>query len=418
MKEDLLHYIWQQKVLVKYPLATTTGKTIEVVKTGSLNRDAGPDFFDARIRIDGMLWAGNVEIHLKSSDWVKHRHHTDEAYRNVILHVVFEHDTELGIPTLELKNYLQPALLQTFSRLRQSALKVPCENQLSLPDPFKLGQFLSRLAIERLEEKCTRLEALLYRYESSWEKLFYVVMARYFGMQVNAEPFIRLAENLPVQILARHRHSPSQVDALVFGVAGFLPAAANDEYIRVLNREFDLLKTKYNLPVLNKSTWKFARTRPANFPTVRLAQFAALVFHSTHLFSRLMRSGSTEEAFRLLNVQVPDRLNPGLFHHAKYRQKPVMGEQFLTHLLINGVVPVKFLYGKHSLNESLCEQTVSWLETLPPENNSVSRFWKSNGIRVQHALHSQALIQLNNHYCTEHKCLDCVIGHHILYQHA
>ena len=207
MKEDLLHFIWQQKVLLKNELRTTDGKLIEVIKTGSLNQDAGPDFFNARIKIDDTLWAGNVEIHLKSSDWVKHKHHTDKAYNNVILHVVYDHDVELNIPTLELKNYLSKNFLSGYYSLQQSALRVPCQNMLSLPEKIKLELFLHRLSVERLEQKCAALERQLTQYQNSWEKLFYVITAKYFGMKVNAEPFVQLAQNIPAALFAKHKHN-------------------------------------------------------------------------------------------------------------------------------------------------------------------------------------------------------------------
>lgn len=418
MKEDLLHFIWQQKVLLKNELRTTDGKLIEVIKTGSLNQDAGPDFFNARIKIDDTLWAGNVEMHLKSSDWVKHKHHTDKAYNNVILHVVYDHDAELNIPTLELKNYLSKNFLSGYYSLQQSALRVPCQNILSLPEKIKLDLFLHRLSVERLEQKCAALERQLTQYQNSWEKLFYVITAKYFGMKVNAEPFVQLAQNIPAALFAKHKHNLTQINSLVFGVSGFLPPLHPDDYTNQMQNEFLFLQTKYELPQINKSAWKFAKTRPANFPTIRLAQFAALVYQSVHLFSKIIESETLQEVKKLLLVSPTDKLNLNTLHHANHIVKPVMGEQFLNHLIINAIVPIKFLYGKHMLNETYCEQALNWLEEIEPENNSIVKFWKTSGIKPKHALHSQALIQLNHHYCTQHKCLNCAIGNHILNQHV
>jgi hypothetical protein len=418
MKEDLLHFIWQQKVLLKNELRTTDGKLIEVVKTGSLNQDAGPDFFNARIKIDDTLWAGNVEIHLKSSDWVKHKHHTDKAYNNVILHVVYDHDAELNIPTLELKNYLSKNFLSGYYSLQQSALRVPCQNMLSLPEKIKLELFLHRLSVERLEQKCAALERQLTQYQNSWEKLFYVTTAKYFGMKINAEPFVQLAQNIPAALFAKHKHNLTQINSLVFGVSGFLPPLYPDDYTNQMQNEFLFLQTKYELPQINKSAWKFAKTRPANFPTIRLAQFAALVYQSVHLFSKIIESETLQEVKKLLLVSPTDRLNLNTLHLANHIVKPVMGEQFLNHLIINTIVPIKFLYGKHMLNETYCEQALNWLEEIEPENNSIVKFWKTSGIKPKHALHSQALIQLNHNYCAQHKCLNCAIGNHILNQHV
>lgn len=418
MREDLLHFIWQQKVLLKHELKTTDGKRIEVIKTGSLNIDAGPDFFDARIKIENTIWAGNVEIHLKSSDWIKHKHHKDKAYHNVILHVVFEHDLDLNIPTLELKSYLSKNLLENYHLLQQSALRVPCQNIISLPERIKMELFLNRLSVERLEQKCITLEQELIQYQNSWEKLFYVTTAKYFGMKINAEPFKQLAQNIPAILFAKHKHNPTQINSLIFGVSGFLPVHQPDNYTEELEQEFLFLRNKYNLMQLNKSVWKFAKTRPANFPTIRLAQFATLVHQSVHLFSKTMEAESLQEVKKLLLVVPSEKINLNCFHHANHILDPVMGEQFLNHLVINVVVPIKFLYGKHMLNESYCEQALNWLEEIKPENNSIVKFWKTCGIKPNHALHSQALIQLNQNYCTQHKCLNCVVGNHILYQHV
>lgn len=419
MKEELLHYIWQQKLLAQKPLLTTDGKVVEVQRAGQLNSNSGPDFFDARLRIDETLWAGNVEIHLKSSDWIKHKHQLDSAYQNVILHVVFEHDLDIGIPTIELKNWLAPALIQTYKQLQENAAKIPCQQLFELPDENKLNLFLQRLTIERLEQKCTLLEEQLRRYQNSWEKLFYVTLAKYFGMRVNAEPFIQLAESLPATLLAKHKHNPIQIESLLFGVGGFLPVLhSTDAYTQQLNREYTFLRDKYNLPQVNKSSWKFARTRPANFPTIRIAQFAALVHQSTHLFSRVMGAKNIAEVQQLLQVSINPNLNLNALHQATHHTPQELGKQFLTHLLINAIIPVMFVYGKHQLNPSLCEQALDWLQVLASEKNKYTRFWNSLGVPSNHAADSQALLHLEHHYCTPHKCLQCVIGNHILQKHV
>ncbi|MBW7845514.1 MAG: DUF2851 family protein, partial [Bacteroidia bacterium] len=304
MKEELLHYIWQSKTLLHKTLTTTDGKKIEVIKTGTHNNDSGPDFFNARIVLDGTIWAGNIEMHINSSDWIKHKHQNDKAYNNVILHVVFNNDLELNIPTLELKNILKPELIQTYQSLLNSKQKIPCQTQLRLPEEFIINQFIQRLAIERLEEKCITLEKQLQLYKNSWEKLLYVTMAKYFGMQVNAEPFYLLANYIPDKLFAKHKHNEAQIDSLIFGVSGFLPVISEDNYTKLLNQEFKFLQSKYHLPKIDKSTWKFSKTRPANFPTVRLAQFSSLVFHSVHLFSKLMDAKTIKDVNTMLAVKI------------------------------------------------------------------------------------------------------------------
>lgn len=420
MKEDLLHYVWHQRLLNKQPLTTTDGKRIDIIKTGVPNKDAGPDFFDARIKIDDTLWAGNVEIHINTSDWLKHKHQYDEAYKNVILHVVFNHDsTDVALPTLELRGLISPLLLNKYSVLQQYEVNVPCESIIALPDSIYLEQFLHRLAIERLETKCTLLEQDLQAYGNSWEKLFYVTLAKYFGMNVNAQPFIQLAQTLPANLLAKHKHNALQIDALLFGVAGFLTdVQATDAYHQQLTNEFLFLQKKYDLPTLNKSQWKFSKTRPANFPTIRLAQFSALVLQSTHLFSKLIEAKTIQQLQSLLSAKPSSQLNLEAFHHGSSNiELTVAGHQFIQNLIINALAPIKFLYGKHSINESLCEEALSWLEELQAEKNAIVSFWRSKNIKPTQAIHSQALVELTNNYCKKKKCLSCAIGNHIL-QHA
>lgn len=418
MKEDLLQYIWQQKLLLNQPLLSTSGKRIIVVKPGRLNHDSGPDFFDARIMIENTLWVGNIEVHVNSSDWLKHKHQDNPAYHNVVLHIVFNDDVPLNIPTLEIKKLLPPRLIDAYWTLQQSRLRIPCENIIKLPENIVLEQFMHRLMVARLEAKCALLETELLHYKNNWSMLFYVTIAKYFGMQVNAEPFQQLARLLPQQILAKHKHNRAQIDALVFGVAGFLPARNDDEYTFVLNREFEFLKNKYALKQLPVEIWKFGKTRPSNFPTIRLAQFSALVFQSTHLFSKLIESTDITQAESLLSAEPSKELNLDTFYPAKHVPLKGMGKSTLHHLLINAAVPIKFIFGKHMMNEQLCSQALDWLEKLPPEKNAYSRFWSTLGLTAQHALHSQAIIELNNNYCNKRDCLNCAIGNNILLQHA
>ncbi|MCZ2141492.1 MAG: DUF2851 family protein [Bacteroidia bacterium] len=418
MKEELLHYIWQIKTLLHKTLTTTDGKKIEVIKTGTHNNDSGPDFFNARIVLDGTIWAGNIEMHINSSDWIKHKHQYDKAYNNVILHVVFNNDLELNIPTLELKNILKPELIQTYQSLLSSKQKIPCQTQLRLPEEFIINQFIQRLAIERLEEKCITLEKQLQLYKNSWEKLLYVTMAKYFGMQVNAEPFYLMANYIPDKLFAKHKHNEAQIDSLIFGVSGFLPVISEDNYTKLLNQEFKFLQSKYHLPKIDKSTWKFSKTRPANFPTVRLAQFSSLVSHSVHLFSKLMDAKTIKDVNTMLAVKINPKLNLNTIHPVNHIKITHPGTQFIQHLIINAIVPIKFLYGKKTLNENHCDTALQWMEEIKPEINSTVSFWKKNGLTAQNALQSQAMLNLTKNYCQAHRCLTCVIGNHILQQHA
>lgn len=420
MKEKLLQFIWQQKLLLGLKnLTTQKGESVTILYPGNLNDNAGPDFFNAKIQINKDIWVGNVEIHIKSSDWFKHRHHEDKAYDNVIFHVVLEDDNaDVPVPTLEIGPLIPQSMFAAYNTLMLKTHRVPCQKILSIPDSNIVERFLLRLAIERLEDKCKALSIELGRLKNNWEIVFYQTLAKYFGMTINAEPFTQLANNLPPILLARHKHNRTQIDSLVLGVAGFLPPYSSHWYTNLLIREFAFLKRKYELVSLPSFMWKFARTRPANFPTIRLAQFSALLYQSSSLFSKLMSSTSTNEALDLLRAIPSPELNLNTLHHAHHGNHQQPGNMFLYQLLINVVIPLKLIYGRHTHQERLCEQALDWLEVIPSEECGTTTFWKKFGVEAQHALHSQGLIQLRKQYCVKQRCLECVFGKHILNKHA
>ncbi len=419
MKEELLQFIWQSKVLLKESLITVDGRPLHIHHPGILNTDAGPDFFNAKVKIGDTLWAGNIEIHLQSSDWKNHRHQTDKKYNNVILHVVYHHNAQVyydngnPIPTLELKNIISPNTLKNYHQLQLNQNTIACEKIFELPPSPVLISWLERLLIERLEEKCAQIESLLIKNNNHWEECFYLLTARYFGMKTNAQAFEWLAQNLPLSVLAKHKNNLTQIEALVFGVAGFLKESHKDEYISIMKQEFDLLKTKYNLTPIDKSIWKFARTRPANFPTVRLSQFASLIFHSSHLLSRILEAKTINELLVLYAIKPNNKLNPFTFNGSKGKQTSI-GQATIETLLINTVLPVLFLYGKHHYKEELSERAIHLYEKLKAEDNINTRFWQSMNIEVKSSFESQALLQLKNKYCVNLSCLSCIIGNHIL----
>ncbi len=421
MKEELLHFIWQSKTLLKQPLKTISGEPLQIIQTGILNSDAGPDFFNAKVKIGNTLWAGNIEIHIKSSDWKTHNHQIDRNYDNVILHVVYFHDAEIfyangkPIPCIELRNLISPLTLRKHHQLQLNQNTIACEKIFTVPSSTELLNFMARLLVERLEEKCARIESSLVQNNNHWETMFYVLTAKYFGMKTNAQPFEWLAQNLPLSVISKHKNSLIQIESLVFGVAGFLETAHSDNYINLMKREFDFLKKKYQLHTLDKKVWKFARTRPANFPTVRLAQFASLIYQSTHLFSKILATESVNELINLYKIKINNKLNPFEFigHETKSKQTEI-GNAAIETLLVNTVLPVMFLYGKQHEKDELPERTLNFYELLMPENNSIILFWKSMGVDAKNAFESQALIQLKNNYCANLKCLSCIIGKQIL----
>lgn len=398
MKEELLHFIWQSKKLQGEKLCTTEGEKIAVIKWGTYNYDAGPDFMNVRVKIGQTEWAGNIEMHLRSSEWLKHKHQHDKAYDNVVLHVVFHHDKEIvdrygnSLPTLELKEYISPTLFRKYEYLQQQQNTIACEKIFSLPDETRTSHWLERLLIERLEQKCDYLNDLLIRTNGNWEQSFYVLTARYFGMKTNAQPFEWLAERLPLQVLAKHKNNAFQIEALVCGTAGLIDEMKEPD----LKKEFLFLQGKYKIEPLQKHIWKFAQTRPANFPTVRTKQFAAFIHHSSHLFSKVVEADTLKKLEEL------------------YLVKNILTKNAAQLLLINSVLPALFLYGRKLNKPELCERALDFFQQLKPETNSTIQFWKTLDLPAAHAAHTQALLQLKTHYCNQLACLRCTFGQNIL----
>ena len=310
MKEDLLHYVWRLQRFDTTDLKTTEGQSIQILKTGEHNHNAGPDFLDARIQIGKTLWAGNVEMHLKSSEWIAHSHQNDQAYENVILHVVLEEDRKIlredgtPIPCLELKKRIAGRLSRIYQKLLHNEQWIPCQY-----DFFKVGEmtktlWLDRLMVERLECKTIVIEKLLKENKNNWEATFYQSLARNFGVKVNADPFERLARTIPLSIVGKHKSSLFQIEALFFGQSGLLHNSFQDEYPQRLQKEFDFLRKKYQLHPIEKTSWKFLRMRPANFPTIRIAQFAQLIFQSVHLFSKILAASNVKEIENMFELRL------------------------------------------------------------------------------------------------------------------
>jgi hypothetical protein len=421
MTEDFLHFVWKYKRFRSFGLVTTEGDALTVTASGHHNHDGGPDFHDARIRIGETSWAGHVEIHLRSSDWLKHGHHRDRAYDNVILHVVFEDDVRIRrpsgelIPTLELRGLVEPLLYQKYRSLLLTKDWVPCQAHLGSVDQMVVRTWLDRLAAERLEEKVQGIDEILAATKNSWEDVFYQRLARHFGMKVNDEPFEMLARSVPVRLLSKHKRSVLQIEALLFGQAGFLDAIFVDEYPRMLQKEYAHLSRLYNLVPLGKHTWQFLRMRPGNFPTVRIAQLAALVHRSTHLFSKIVESDNLKAIRKLFDVETSVYwLDHYSFEKPSPRRRKPLGEAAIDNILINVIAPLLFAYGLYHANDNLKARALELLQDVGPENNNVTRRWSELGIEAQNAFDSQALIRLKRAYCSFTRCLECGIGNSIL----
>jgi hypothetical protein len=421
MTEELLHHLWKFRLFNQFELKTTEDQPLEIIKVGEHNGDAGPDFFNARIRIGDTIWVGNIEVHIHSGDWEKHRHQSDKAYDNIILHVVFQADHQIyrasgePIPTLELKDRIAPSYYQTYLKFKSSKDWIPCEKQVHSVPSLIVNSMLDRLLVERLEERSVLIRNMLALNKMNWEETFYQLLARNFGFKTNALPFELLSKSLSSIILAKHKSSLLQVEALLFGQAGFLDTHFRDRYAQQLQNEYVFLKQKFKLVSINNHLWKFLRLRPVNFPTVRIAQFSFLIHRSSNLFSKMIEASTVEELKELMNTGVSTYWNDHYVFEKRtaYRSKK-LGEEAIHNIIVNTVVPVLFIYGKAKGEERYMERAIGLMEELEGESNSVISRWSTLNMRVACAGTTQALLQLKNKYCDQKRCLQCGIGNYLL----
>jgi len=422
--EDFLHYVWQFRSFDNNDLKTDGGKNLKIIHQGFLNKNAGPDFNNSKIQIGETVWAGNVEIHLKSSDWLKHNHQIDASYENVILHVVYENDVKIKridgsvLPVLELKNRIGDDLIQKYENLFLTLTDFPCTAQIQHVDKLIVDSFLSRTLIERFEQKTHTVIETLNELNGNWDETFYRFMARNFGFKVNALPFELFAKAVPQQIYGKHKDNPLQIEALVFGSAGFLNDNFEDEYPKKLKQEFQFLQKKYNIKPIEISIWKFMRMRPQNFPTLRLAQFAALIVKANHLFSKVMEISNVIE-LRDLFENLPVNEYWKTHYHFKKETNGVgtqIGKTSVDSLLLNTVALFLFAYGKHTGTQFYISRAIKLLESLPAEQNAITDKFSLAGVKIDNAFASQGILQLKKQYCDEKKCLSCGIGIKILKQ--
>lgn len=422
--EDFFHFIWQYRLYGAQKLYTTTREEIEVLQPGNLNKNAGPDFSNAKLIINKTTWAGNVEIHIKASDWILHQHQNDNAYDNVILHVVYDADQQIYrkdgtlIPTLVLKGLFARELMNKYESLVSSLNNFPCEKQIGEVDEFIINHFLSRVLVERLADKSTEVYEKVKELKGDWDETFYHFMAKNFGFKVNAIPMEMLAQSLPQQLFAKHKDNSLQIEALIFGQAGFLNQKFEDKYPQELKREYQFLQKKYNLKPIDVSLWKFMRMRPQNFPTLRLAQFAALIVNSNHLFSKILHLKEYKNSVQLFE-DLP--VNPFWKKHYHFNKKTEnvrlqLGKSSIDNILINTLSLFLFAYGKAMDQHNFETRALYLLENLPSENNAILQHFKNAGVNIKTAFNSQALLQLKKKYCNEKKCLNCAIGIKILKQ--
>jgi hypothetical protein len=422
-REELLQFIWEQRLFDPLNLCTMDGETVEVIRAGRLHRNSGPDLVEAEMRIGGQLWAGNVEVHIRSSEWYAHGHEQDPAYDNVVLHVVYEHDldvrTQSGVrvPTVELKNRIASSRLETFKELMRTKAWVPCEPQFDQVDRSRLPLWLERVLIERLERKCAAVEALFKQLNGDALETFWHVLARGFGFKVNAEPFGMLAQALPLKVLLKYRDDPMRTEALLFGQAGILHVDFLDDHPRALQQEHQMLSALHGLKPAPVAAWQFGRLRPPNFPTVRLAQMAQVIARSDGSFAHLLEQDDPAVISDHLQVEATGYW---LTHHRfDQSSKPGpkrLGADAAQGLIINAIVPYLFAIGRVQGREDFGERALKLLEALPAEQNTIVDGWAQLGVKADTAARSQALIELKNQYCGQRRCLSCVIGTSLLRQ--
>ncbi len=421
MQEDFLHFVWRTRRFDWQNLQTTEGAPVEILHFGDYNTDAGPDFLNARIRIGETLWAGQVEMHLRASDWEKHKHSTDAAYANVILHVVLEEDAVVRrangkrIPCVELQKHIPAALSKKYLKLLDGEYWIPCQHQFYQVAEITRNLWLDRLLVERLERKTALITAALQQNQNNWEETFYQLLARNFGTKVNADPFTWLAESLPLSMLGKHKNDRFQTEALLFGQAGLLEADLDESYPKRLQKEYRFLQKKYQLTPIPKVSWKFSRLRPANLPTLRIAQLAQLLFQSSHLFSKILDVQAVEEIESLFDIQLEGYwLTHYTFGKSSKKRQKTLGQQTIHLLIINTIAPILFLYGKWKSEQRYQDRAFQLLENLPPETNRIIYGWKALGVAPDSAYQTQALLQLKNEYCNAKRCLECAIGNAVL----
>ncbi len=422
MNESFLHFIWQYGLFNHEKLETTCGKSVQIVRRGFLNTNSGPDFHEAHVIISGTEWVGNIEIHVNAAEWFEHGHQHDPAYNNTVLHVVLNGGTEAkrndgsGLPELVLAGRIPAGHLQRWKELHGNLLSIPCAGHQPALHESAVMTMRHRTVAERITQKATKVNGLAAEMKNDWETVLFRLVCRYMGFQVNTGAMEMLSEALPFGVVRKCTHSLEQLEALFFGQAGLLNFEQRDDYMDNLRKEYNYLKKKFDLPPsLDPVIWKFGRLRPMNFPSVRIAQLAALYHTGALNFSELLDCSNVASMQKKLNNCASgywdNHYRPGIM--AANKQK-TLGKDAVNGLIINAVVPVLFTYASHIQSESLRERAFDFLSSLPAEENAITRAWKVVHLRNKDAYDSQALLGLRELYCLKRRCLDCAIGQSIL----
>jgi len=420
VKEDFLHYVWQYKKFDFSNLTTVSGELLTITNCGNYLQQTGPDFFNAQIVLGNQKWAGNIEIHIKSSDWYLHQHEKDTNYENVILHVVWEHDTPVfrkdnsEIPVLELKNYIKEKELENYRKLASPKSWIYCENQIVNIDSFVFSNWKERLFVERLERKYIPIEQLLTETENDWEAVLFCMLAKNFGLNTNGETFLKIAKSIPFSIVRKESAEVANIESLLFGSAGLFPLDAEDNYTIDLKNRFDFISQKHVLKRITIEPLQFFKHRPDNFPTIRLAQLAMLYHKQQNLFSKVIVAKKLTELYQLFEITISEYWQKHYqFDKESPKKKKQFSQSFIDLLVINTIVPIQFAYAKSQGKES-SESLLDLLREIASEKNIIIEKFSNFGIKAINAFESQSLLQLKNEYCNHRKCLQCAVGIQLL----
>ncbi len=421
MKEDLLHFIWKLQLFSSKELKTTTGELITVISTGKHNLHSGPDFFNTQLRIGKQLWAGNVEIHLKSSDWYAHHHEEDKRYDAVVLHVVWEYDVPVfdksnqPIPTLQLKDLISSKMLEKYHTLFLQPQKwIYCEKDIQTIDTFKMNHWLERLYIQRLEKKMEIITPILEQNKYDWEETLFILLAKNFGLKINGDTFLQMAKSVDFSIIRKESHQLESLEALLFGQSGLLQEDKEFLYYQQLQKEYQYLQKKYSLQPIPENQLQFFRLRPPNFPTIRISQLAMLYHQKRNLFADLMKIDTSKYFYKTLKVSTSDFWKTHYtFDKSSKSITKNTSDSFIDLLIINTVVPLKFAYEKF-LGGNDFEPILELIKGIKPEKNTIISHFKEVGITAKNAFETQALLQLKNEMCQHQKCLECLVGKELL----
>jgi len=422
VKEDFLHYVWQYKKFDFSNLTTVSGESLTITNCGNYLQRTGPDFFNAQIVLGNQKWAGNIEIHIKSSDWYVHHHEKDENYDSIILHVVWENDAPIfrkdnsEIPVLELKHYVSAATLSNYQALVTPKSWIYCEKEIACTDEFIFQNWQERLFFERLERKSIPIQQLLETTESDWEAVLFCMLAKNFGLNANGEPFLKIAKSIPFSIIRKECFEVQNLEALLFGQADMFPLEAEDTYSNDLKTRFDYISHKHKLGKTPIEPVQFFKHRPDNFPTIRLAQLAMLYHKQINLFSQIVTTKKLSDFYKLFTITISDYWQTHYqFDKESPKKKKQFSKSFIDLLIINTIIPIQFAYAK-SQGKEVSETIVALLKEIAPEKNVIIQKFENFGVISKNAFETQSLLQLKNEYCNQAKCLQCAIGIQLLKQ--